>query len=72
MGNVGNLGGSVQRAVAFHVLVEMLNHSISYALSSWLLCGVGVVVVWGDGSFLQIFLCSTLVTDLVETEVLKE
>lgn len=47
-------GGSVQRAVAFHIMVEMLNHSISYSVSSGLILGMGLglsCVREGTGGF---------------------
>lgn len=44
VGNVGDWWASVQRAVAFHTVVEMLNHPIS---CSWLV-GVGVGVAWKE------------------------
>lgn len=74
MGNVGDWWGSVQRAVAFHVVVEMSNHPVLYSLSSWLISGAGVVAWegWVASSSIRPFLCFKLVIGLTETEILKE
>lgn len=47
-GDVGDCGGSVQRAVAFRIVVTVLNHPILNSLSSWLLSEVGIVVAWEE------------------------